>query len=77
MRIVAAAMQAADLVVGHVLDELRGLRITAEEFLADIRAALGLERLIVAVDAFVHQLNQAARRILLREADPNRCPRRT
>ncbi len=59
-RIVAAARQRPDLVVGPVLHHLGGLGIAAEEILADIGAVLRLEVLIFAVDAFHHQLAQLA-----------------
>src|SRR5579863_39843 len=73
-RIVPAAMQAANLFVGHVLDEFRGLGIAAEKFLSYVGPAPRLERLIVAIHAFVHQLNQASGSVLLKEAVPIAAP---
>ena len=58
--IVAAARQAPDLLVGHVGDAGLQLRVLAEEVLADIGAVLGLEVLVLAVDAFLHAAQQAA-----------------
>ena len=60
LRIVAAAAQAAEFLVAHVLDQLEQLGILAEEFLADVGAALGLEALVFAVHALVHALEQQA-----------------
>src|SRR6266478_4822656 len=60
LRIVAAAMQAVKLVVAHVGDQLEQRWIFPEELLADIRAALGLEILVLAVHALFHALQQEA-----------------
>ena len=54
VRIVAAAIQAPDVVVGHVGDECRELGIFAEEMLAHVRAVLRFHGLVFAVDAFFH-----------------------
>ena len=59
-RVVPAAAQRPDLVVRHVLDQVQQLRVLAEEVLADIRAVLGLEVLVLAVDALLHALEQQA-----------------
>ena len=53
-RVVAAAVEAPDLVVGPVLDALGQLRVGAEEVLAHVGAVARLERLVLAVDALVH-----------------------
>ena len=74
LRIVAAAAQAPEFLVGHVFDQLRCLRIAAEEFLADVSAALGLERLVLAIDAFVHQLHQLARLVTVDQRIPIAAP---
>ena len=58
-RVVAAAVQRPDLVVGPVGDHRRSLGIRAEEVLADVGAVLRLEVLVLAVDAFLHQLRAA------------------
>ena len=58
--VVAAARQAPDLLVGHMGDAALQLRVLAEEVLADIGAVLGLEVLVLAVDAFLHAAQQAA-----------------
>ena len=73
-RVMAAARQLPDLLVRPVGDHCRGLGIAAEEFLADIGAVLGLEILIFAVDAFFHQLAQAAGHVLGQKLVPARAP---
>ena len=57
-RVVSAAMQLADVVVGHVFDELEQFGVFAEEVFADVRAALGFEGLVFPVYALVHALAQ-------------------
>ena len=73
-RIVAAARQRPDLIVGPVGDHRRGLGIAAEEFLADVGAVLRLEILIFAVDAFFHQLAQLAGAVARQQLIPARAP---
>src|ERR1019366_5244753 len=73
-RVVTTAMQVADLVVGHVIHKRRGFGITAEKFLADVSTAARLERLIIAIDAFVHELNEASGLVLLEETIPVTAP---
>ena len=58
--IVSAAAQRPDVVVGQVLHQLEQLRIFSEKFLADICAVMGAERLVFAVHAFMHALEQQA-----------------
>ncbi len=54
-------MQAGELLVGLVFDQFEKLGVLAEELLAQVRAALGLEGLEVAVDALFHALQQQPR----------------
>ncbi len=75
VRIVAAAIQAPDVVVGEIGDHLARLRILAEEMLARVRAAERLAGLVFAVDGFHHQLAQHAAWCRARAADPSSCPR--
>ena len=56
--IVAAAVQAPDVVIRHRRDHLQQFGVLAEEVLAHIGPVLGLERLVLAVDAFLHALQQ-------------------
>ncbi len=58
--VVAAAAQVPDLVVAEVLDHGLGARVASEEVLADERAGLGLEGLVVAVGRGVHEVHQRA-----------------
>ena len=59
-RVVAAADQGPDLVVGPAGDHGGELGILAEEVLADIGAVLRLEVLVLAVDHLLHALEQDA-----------------
>jgi hypothetical protein len=56
----AAPVQAPDVLVGHGGHHLLQLRIFAEEMLARVGAALGLEVLVFAVHALFHALAQDA-----------------
>ncbi|EBA08345.1 hypothetical protein SSE37_16073 [Sagittula stellata E-37] len=74
LRIVTAAAQRPDLIVGPVLHQFGGLRILAEEMLADVGAVLRLEGLVVAVDGLVHQLAQLAGGVLFEQFVPATAP---
>ena len=58
--VVAAAVQADELLVGLVLDQFEQLGIFAEEVAAEECAVLGLEGLEVAVDALFHAAEEQA-----------------
>ena len=58
--VMAAAVQAPDVVVGHVLGHLHQFRVLAEEVLAHVGAALGAVVLVIAVDRFLHALSKDA-----------------
>ena len=73
-RVVAAARQRPDLVVGHVRDQVEQLRVLAEEVLADVRAVLGLEVLVLAVDALLHALEQQPGLVRGEQRVPARAP---
>ena len=70
----AAAVQAPDLLIRHVGDHLLELGILAEEMLAGVGAALGLEVLVLAVDAFLHQALEQPLLIALEQRIPARSP---
>ena len=72
--VVAAAVQQPDLVVGHVLDALEQTRVASEEVLAHVGAVAGLEGLVVAVDAVLHDLDQGAVDVGLQQRVPARAP---
>ena len=74
MRVVAAALEPPDVLVGHVGDERPGLGVAAEEVLAGVGAALGLERLVVAVDGLLHQPAQHAGLVLVEQLVPAGAP---
>ena len=73
-RIVAAAVEAGELLIGPVFDELEQFRVLAEEFLAQVGATLGLVGLEVPVDTLLHALQQQALVIALKELVPIRAP---
>ena len=73
-RIVAAPGQRPDLVVGPVRDHSGRLGVAAEEVLADVGSVLRLEVLVLAVDAFLHQLAQSAGRVPCEQRVPVRAP---
>ena len=58
--VVAAAAQAAEIVVAQVLDHLEQPRVAPEEVLADVGAGLDRVALPVAVDGVAHGLDQHA-----------------
>ena len=61
VRVVAAAVQPPDVLVGQVATMLQQFRVLAEEVLAHVGAALGLVVLVLAVDGFFHALAAAGR----------------
>ena len=73
-RIMTAAVQAPDLIVGHVGDHFLELRILAEKMLAGIGAAFRFEVLILPVHAFLHQALEQSLVIALEQRVPARSP---
>jgi hypothetical protein len=57
-RVVAAPVQGPDLLIRHVRDQRRELRVAAEEVLAHVGAVARLVGLVVAVDRLLHALDQ-------------------
>ncbi len=74
VRVVATAIQPPDVLVGQVTDHLLQFLVLAEEVLAGIRTALGLEVLILAVHALLHELQQQAFLIGGEQRVPIRAP---
>ena len=66
----AAAIEAPDILVGHVRHHLLERRILAEEVLARIGTALGLEILVLPIDAVLHHALQDAARIARQQRIP-------
>ena len=73
-RVVAAAVERPDLVVGHVRDHLEQLRVLAEEVLAHVGAVARLERLVLAVDGLLHAREQPALGVAREQLVPARAP---
>ena len=74
VRVVAAAVELPDFLVAHVRDQRLQLLVLAEEVLPGIGAALGLERLVLAVDRLVHPPAQQAGLVALEQGVPERAP---
>src|SRR5260221_221271 len=74
VRIVAAAVQAPHVRVGHVGHHRPELRVLAEEMLAHIGAVAALELLVLAVDRLFHALQQEARLVAGDERIPIGAP---
>src|SRR5699024_5482197 len=72
--VVTASTQGPDLLVGHVLDELRGAGIAPEEVLPDPGSVVGTESLVIAVGDGVHEGDQCALGVLLEERVPLAAP---
>jgi hypothetical protein len=71
--VVAAAVERPDVVVGPVGNQFLEFR-RVEEVLAHVGAVLGLEGLVLAVDAFHHALLQDALLVAQRTARPSGAP---
>ena len=74
VRVVSAAVQAPDVLVGQVRDHLLELRVFPEEVLSRIGTALGLEVLVLAVDRLLHALAQQSLGVEVQERVPVRAP---
>ena len=74
LRIVATADQVADVVIRHVGNHRLELGVLAKEVLARERAALGLEVLVLAVDAGFHDAAQDAVVVLGQQPVPAGAP---
>ena len=74
VRVMPAAVETPDVVVGQARHHGAQLGILAEELLAGVGAALGLESLVFTVDAFQKALAQKTLAIELQERIPVRAP---
>ena len=72
--IVPTPVEFPDLVVGHVRHQLEELGVLPEEVLPDVGAVLGLEVLVLAVDALLHALEEQAGGVPGDEPVPPRSP---
>ncbi len=73
-RIMSAAQELMNLIVGHVVDHLEQLRILAEKMLSGIAAGLHGVFLIIAVDGLFHALEQKPFIVLGEQRVPVRAP---
>ena len=74
LRIVAAATQAEQIIVGHVLNQRQKLGIFPKEVRTQIGTAFCFEILVFPVDAFFHHLHQQAGLIASEEGIPIGAP---
>ena len=74
VRVVAAAVQPPDVLVGQVRHHLPELRVLAEEVLPGVGPALGLEVLVLAVDRLLHALAQQPLGVEVQQRVPVRAP---
>src|SRR5260221_5928257 len=75
LRIMTAAIEVPNLLIRHVGDHFLELRILAEEMLARVSPALGLEILILAIHALFHDTLQKALLIGLQQRIPASAPK--
>ena len=72
--VVAAALEVPDLGVRHLLDQLLGARVAAEEVVANVGAVVGLVGLVVTVGRGVHQVDQRAVAVRVQQRIPLAAP---
>src|SRR6185312_8373153 len=72
--VVAAALEAPQLVIGVVLHQFRDARVAAEEVLAHVGAALGLVGLVVAIRSDVHEVDERTLAVARQQAVPLATP---
>ncbi len=74
LRIVATTVQCPDLIVRPVGNQRGSFRVFTEEVLTNVRAVFGFEGLIVAVNGFVHQLDQFTAGVFTQQLIPTTAP---
>ena len=74
LRIVTTAVQRPDLLVSPVCNQGCGFRIFAEEVLTNVGTVFGFEGLVVAVNGFVHQLDQFTAGVFTQQFVPTGTP---
>ncbi|MNZ80938.1 hypothetical protein D3C78_995920 [compost metagenome] len=74
LRIVAATVQSPDLIVRPVCNQRCGFRVFTEEVFTNVSTVFGFEGLIVAVNGFVHQLDQFTAGVFTQQLIPTTAP---
>ena len=74
LRIVTTTVQCPDLLVSPVCNQCCGFRIFTEEVFANIRTIFRFEGLVIAVNGFVHQLDQFTAGIFTQQFVPTATP---
>jgi len=72
--VVATTVQLHDLVIGHVLHQLKQLRVFAEEMLASVGTAVGLVVLQLTVADFIHAFGQQTSGVAFKQRIPVTTP---
>ena len=74
LRIVTTAVQRPNLLISPVSNQCCGFRVFTEEVLTYICAIFGFEGLVVAVNGFVHQLDQFTAGVFTQQLIPTTAP---
>ena len=74
LRIVTTTVQCPDLLVSPVCNQCCGFRIFTEEVFTNVRTIFRFEGLVVAVNGFVHQLDQFTAGIFTQQFIPTATP---
>ena len=74
VRVVAAAVEVPDVLVGQARHQLAGFLVLAEELVARVGAAEGLVVLVFAVERFHHQVTQLAAGVARQQRIPVAAP---
>ena len=74
LRIVTTTVQRPDLLISPVGNQCCGFRIFTEEMLTNVCAIFGFEGLVVAVNSFVHQLDQFTAGVFTQQLIPTTAP---
>ncbi|GAR59747.1 hypothetical protein NGUA15_01521 [Salmonella enterica] len=74
LRIVTTTVQRPNLLIGPVGHQRCGFRVFTEEVLTYVSAVFGFEGLVVAVNGFVHQLDQFTAGVFTQQLIPTTAP---
>ena len=74
LRIVTTTVQSPDLLVSPVSNQRCGFRVFTEEVLTYVCTIFGFEGLVVAINGFVHQLDQFTAGVFTQQFIPTTAP---
>ncbi len=72
--VVATTLELPNVIIGEVLNHLQSARVTTEEVLPDVGAALCLIGLVIAIGSAIHEVTQGALGVSLQESIPLATP---